>query len=346
MFRDTVRALLERECPPEEVRKAWDSDTGRSPERWRKLAEVGALGMLVPEKYGGLGMNEIDLVLPLEETGRAVLPEPVVETAAVGVPLLAESGAEELCAELLPRVAAGEAVITVGLGLDPCVADAHVAEILLLAAGGAELHALPRSEVRIHRQPCLDGARRLWTVDWEPCSRTRIAAGDKAARLIAAAIDRGAVAAAAQLVGIGQKLIDLAVAYARQREQFGRPIGSFQAVKHMLASAQVRVEFARPAIYRAAHAIARDEPERALAASHAKHAAGQAALQAARTALQVHGAIGYTWEVDLHLWMKRAWALEASWGSGPWHRRRVGERILDGATPPPAFGFEPPGGCG
>jgi alkylation response protein AidB-like acyl-CoA dehydrogenase len=140
------------------------------------------------------------------------------------------------------------------------------------------------------------------------------------------------------MVGIAQQLVDLAARYATQREQFGRPIGSFQAVKHQLASVQVWVEFARPVVYRAAWAVAHDAPARAVAVSHAKAAAAEAALQAARTALQVHGAIGYTWEVDLHIWMKRAWALDVAWGTRLWHRARVGAAVLDRA-PAPTFGF-------
>jgi alkylation response protein AidB-like acyl-CoA dehydrogenase len=166
-----------------------------------------------------------------------------------------------------------------------------------------------------------------------------VAAGEPARRLLDAALDRGALAVSAQLLGIAQRLVDEAVAYARKREQFGQAIGSFQAIKHMLASVQVKIEFARPLVYRAAVSVARSVPTRAVDVSQAKSAAGDAALLAARTALQVHGAIGYTWEVDLHLWMKRAWALEGAWGSRLWHRRRIASAVLDGDGPPPSFGF-------
>jgi alkylation response protein AidB-like acyl-CoA dehydrogenase len=146
--------------------------------------------------------------------------------------------------------------------------------------------------------------------------------------LLAAAFDRAALGAAAQLVGIGQRMVELAVDYARQREQFGRPIGSFQAIKHMLANVAVRLEFARPVVYRAAFSVARDLATRARDVSHAKVTAGAAARQAAKAALQVHGAIGYTWEVDLQIWMKRAWALDVAWGTSTWHRARVAEAVL------------------
>jgi alkylation response protein AidB-like acyl-CoA dehydrogenase len=127
-------------------------------------------------------------------------------------------------------------------------------------------------------------------------------------------------------------MVDMAVAYACEREQFGRPIGSFQAVKHRLADAQVALEFARPVVYRAAFSVADGASDRELHVSHAKAAASEAASLAAKAALQVHGAIGYTWEMDLHFWMKRAWALDAVWGGGAWHRRRLARSLLGAAA--------------
>jgi len=327
-FRDSVRGVLERCCPPAAVRAVWDSEHAHVATRWSALAELGVLGLLVPEHAGGLALDEISLVLPLEETGRAALPEAVVETAAVAVPLLAGLADHGLADPWLARIATGAAVVTVGCDPNPWVSHADVAELLLLARND-EIHAVPRSEVKVERLPHLDGAQRLFRVDWTPSARTRVAAGEPARRLLAAAVDRGALATAAQLLGVGQRLIDEAVRYAKQREQFGRAIGSFQAIKHMLASAQVRLEFARPVVYRAAFGVARDLATRSRDVSHAKIVAAEAAALAARTALQVHGAIGYTWEVDLHVWMKRAWALETAWGTSSWHRARVAATVLD-----------------
>lgn len=337
LFQSSVRNLLEKECTPERVRALWDTETGRSPELWAKLAEIGFLGLLAPETYGGLGMSEIDLVLLLEETGRVALPEPIVETAAVAVPLLSETAADALKERWLGAVACGEAILTVGHAANPFVTDAHVADLLLLQHGD-QLHAVRKERTSLEWQECSDASRRLFKVDWTPTNETRIAEGSDGRRLLDAAFDRGAWATAAQALGIAQRLVDLAVDYAKQREQFGRPIGSFQAVKHMLANVQVKIEFARPVVYRAAYSIAHDSPTRSIAVSHAKAAACEAAVLAAKTALQVHGAIGYTWEVDLHLWMKRAWALEAAWGTGLWHRARVGKAVLE-ADAAPTFGF-------
>jgi alkylation response protein AidB-like acyl-CoA dehydrogenase len=318
-FRAAVRELLEKECPPAHVRAMWESASGHSPELWEKLARMGVVGLTVPEEHGGMGLDEVDLVLILEETGRAAVPDPVVETTAVGAPLLRDVGA----LDRLPR----DGVVTVGLDALPHVTGADVADLLVLQRDD-ELHALTRQAVELTRQPSLDGARRLFTVTWQPGDRTRVAGGDDAIRAAALAFDRGALAAAAQLLGVADRLIEMAADHARQREQFGRPIGSFQAVKHHLANALLALEFARPVTYRAAFSVATDDDERATHVSMAKAYASDAAALAARTALQVHGAIGYTWEHDLHLWMKRAWALAAAWGDPSWHRARVADAVL------------------
>jgi len=334
-FRDSLRKALEKECTPAHVRALWDTDTGRSPERWAKLAALGLLGILVPEAHGGLGMNEVDLVLLLEETGRVALPEPVVETAAVGAPLLADT---PLSSGWLPQIAAGNAILTIGHPLNPFVPDAHVADLLLLSQGDA-LHAVPRTNVSMRRQPCNDPSRRLFRVDWSPTTETRVAHGAEAKRLLDAAFDRAALACAAQQLGGAQQMLDIGVRYASERQQFGKPIGAYQAVKHLLANVAVRLEFARPVVYRAAFSVAHDCPTRGVDVSHAKLAASEAAVLAAKTVHQVHGAMGYTWECDLHIWMKRAWALDTTWGTSVWHRRRVAAAVIDGVAPVETFGY-------
>jgi alkylation response protein AidB-like acyl-CoA dehydrogenase len=165
----------------------------------------------------------------------------------------------------------------------------------------------------------IDGGRRLFTVEGpvEPFAYDE-----------GLAFDRGALAAAAYLVGLSERMIDVAAEYARQREQYGRPIGVNQAVKHLLADALLKVEFAKPAVYRAAWSIAEGEPTRARDVSMAKAFASDAAYRSSRSAMQVHGAIGYTWEADLQLWMKKAWALQRAWGDATFHRRRVAEAVL------------------
>ncbi len=341
LLRDTVRDFLDAECTPEGIRALWKTETGRSPEFWSSFAEVGVPGLLVPEEYDGMGMDEIDLVLLLEETGRAGLAEPVISTAAVGVPLLAGLGSQELGERWLRGVAAGEVTLAAGHLASPFVGDAHIADLLLLPHDG-EIHAVPRENAELTHQPANDPSERIFTVRWKPAGETRVARGEEARKLQAAALDRGALGCAAQQLGVAQRLVEMTVEYACQRKQFGKPIGSFQAIKHMLANVQVRLEYARPVVYRAAHSVARSSEQRGVDVSMAKSAASETAVAAAKVALQVHGALGYTWEQDLHIWMRRAWSLEAAWGTGAWHRARVADAVLDSGAPAGTFGYSAP----
>jgi alkylation response protein AidB-like acyl-CoA dehydrogenase len=327
LLQNTLREFLAKECPPAFVRGLWASETGYDKALWQKLAELGLPGLLVPEPHGGLGRDEIDLVLLLEEIGRTALGGPLVATALVGVRMLAELRSSELPARWLSRVAAGDARLAVGHPDLRFVSEASAADLLLLPSG-EELHAVAREAATVVRQPANDPSRRIFEVRFAPSAATCVARGEEARRLFAAALDRGALAAAAQAIGVADKLIEMACNYARERTQFGAPIGSFQAVKHMLANCSVQLEYARPVVHRAAHSVARDISTRALDVSHAKLVATEAALLAARTALQTHGAIGYTWEHDLHLWMRRAWTLDLEWGGGPLHRARVQDAVL------------------
>ena len=338
-FRAQLRSLLDKECTPADVRHAWASPLGWSPQRWHHLAAMGVVGITVPVEHGGLGLGLVDVVLLLEEAGRAGLPEPLLETTVLGTPLLVDApgpAAAELRGRWLGPVAAGDAVIAVGTAATATVQGAAGADLLLLeapadargrAGAGSALHAVIPDAVSVEEGRALDGSRRPARVSWEPSPATLVASGAAGADLVARLGDRAAMGSAAVLVGVADRLIASAAHYASGRTQFGRPIGSFQAVKHLLADALVRVEFARPAVYRAAWSLWRGEPRASLHASMAKAMASDAAVLAARTALQVHGAIGYTWEHDLHLWMKRAWALAAAWGDAAFHRARVLELL-------------------
>jgi len=343
LLQQTVRDFLAAECTADIVRGLWETETGRSPALWEKLAAIGVPGALVPEDHGGLGLDERDLVLVLEETGRAALAEPVIATAFVAPPALAalaDRGHAGLAAEWLPRIAAGSAIVAVGHRESRLVADAHVADLLLLPDGDA-LHAVDPAAVKLAPQPAIDPARRLFAVEWTPAEATRVAAGDDGRALQDAMLDRGALGCAAQLLGVAQQLVDMGALYATQRKQFGVAIGTFQAVKHRLANARVKLEYARSVVYRAAHSVARDAPTRSADVSMAKFLAGEAGREAAGESLQVHGAIGYTYEQDLHVWMKRAWSLDLAFGSGAWHRARLAGALLDGAHPVRPFGYQP-----
>jgi alkylation response protein AidB-like acyl-CoA dehydrogenase len=351
LLQETVRDFLAGECPVEFIRAQWETETGRCPEFWSKLSEIGVPGLLIAEDQGGLGMNEIDSVRVFEEIGRAALAEPVVSTVAVAAPLLQElrsqektdedaSAASAVANEWLPRIAGGDAIVAVGQPTSKLVSDAHVADLLILRAGDA-LYALPASKTRATAQPSNDPSQKLFSVEFEPDPDHRIASGQMADRLESAALDRGALASAAQQLGACDKLITMSVEYTSQRKQFGVPIGSFQAVKHHLANLKVALEYARSHVERAAHSVAHAAPTRAADVSMAKISAGEAALEAARSSLQVHGALGYTWEQDLHVWMRRAWTLDLAWGETAWHRRRLAAALFEDSTPIESFGFSP-----
>lgn len=301
-FREAVRDLLAKEATPAVARAAWTAPEGELDRGvWDSLDAMGVLSLLVPETEGGLGLDETYLVPILEEAGRAALPHPIVETAMVAAPL---SGA-----------AIGMVTSDLGGPIVPCASDA---DQLLLRRGPA-LVLVGRDAVEIMAVDTVDRGRRASRVGRS--APGEVLTEDRA--VLELAVHRGTLGTAAVLVGLGQAMLDLAVGYVTQREQFGRPIGSFQAVKHHLADAALALEFARPAVWRAAWSVAHDESTRGRDASMAKAMASDAAELVGRKALQCHGAIGYTVESDLHLYLKRTWALARSWGSSGHHTDRV-----------------------
>ena len=329
-FRDAVRDFLDGECTPAAVRALLDAPDGGALKFRAALAELGLNGLPIAEEHGGLGMNELDAVLNAEECGRAAVPGALFDTIAVAAPLLA-AASPELAAEWLPKVAGGEATLAFGHDINPFVLDAGIADLFLLAKDGA-LYAVPKSAVTLTDVPSADPSRRPAKVAWSPSAGTKIADGAKYDELVGLALDRAALYAAADMLGATQRMLDMSVEYTANREQFGKPIGSFQAVKHLLADVQVKLTFARPVVYYAAYALVNNLPDRAVRVSHAKVAAADAATLGARRCLQVHGAMGYTWEYDLQIWMKRVWAEAACWGTSAWHRKRIADAILAPGT--------------
>ncbi len=293
----------------------------------RPVADPRRAGDVRPDRVGaggGLGLAEPDAVGVLEETGRAAVPGPVAESFAVAHALRAGGHDEPLAA-----LADGALVVSLGLGTDPLVESADRAGLLVLEHDGA-LHAVPGASVRTERQDSVDGARRLFTVAWEPAAATELVGG---ADLVAQTRDRLLLAVSAQLVGLSRQLLELAVAHVRVREQFGRPLGSFQAVQHRLADVAVAVEFAGPVVARAACSLAAGAPSGTRDVAMAKVFASEAAERAAYSALQVHGAMGYTREHDLHLYGLRAWALALAHGDAAVHRERVAAELFGGPAP-------------
>ena len=321
-FAAAVRDLLTQACDAQALRAAWDTADGRVPGLWKRLADMGVAGLVVPEAHDGAGLDLTGALPVFVEAGRAALPEPLVATAT-GARLLARAGGDQ-ADEWLPRIAAGEATLALGDGSDALVVGGLWADLFLIG-DGASVRAVPRDSVEVQPTSSVDPGLGL--------ARVRVPAGD--GEVVdgadgAAAFDWACVAVAGELVGLAQAMLDRAVAYAKVREQFGKAIGSFQAVKHQLADVFVATSFALPVVNRAAWSVAHDLPTRSRDASHAKYAAGRAAARAARAALQVHAGIGYTYENDLHMWLKRTWSLTSQWGSTDWHMDRASRTLLGG----------------
>jgi alkylation response protein AidB-like acyl-CoA dehydrogenase len=322
MIAETARKLLAGSCSMAQLRAMLAADTARDPARWAGLVETGLTATLLPEAAGGLGLSEIDFVLVAQSAGYAALPEPLVESAGIAAPMLA--AIDPFHAQLRST----EQSLAIGHPVNPFIADADTAAALLLERDGVT-YLLHPDEVTLTRQISTDPFRRLFSVAWTPNTPISRDPG-----LWADALDRGALFAAAQCAGLAQRAIDLAVTYAKTREQFGKPIGAYQAVKHLIANAQVKVEFAKPVIYAAAAAFANRDAYSRARISHAKLFAVEAADLAARTSLQVHGAMGYSWEVDVHFLLKRVLGLAATWGGPALHRGRVLARMRHGKMGP------------
>lgn len=287
--------------------RAWaDGDHAPGLEVWRKLADQGVNALLVPEEAGGLGASATELVIALEAVGRHVVPGPWVESVAYLSAALADAGGAD---DLLAALAGGGVATVAAPPHTPYALDADAAEHVLLADTDGLRTATVDEELT-----SLDRTRRLHRVAAD--GTAPVTTGPPSGR----AFDLAALATAAQLLGAGERLLADSVAYVQQRRQFGRPIGSYQAIKHHLADVRIALDFARPLVDGAA--LAGDDT-RSRDVSAAKVACGDAAHLASRTALQVHGAIGYTAELDLSLWVLKVRALTGAWGTPSFHRSRV-----------------------
>ncbi|MEV0672772.1 acyl-CoA dehydrogenase family protein [Mycobacterium sp. NPDC050441] len=306
-FAASIDAALGAADVPAAVRAWGDGDTAPGRKVWAQLTDLGVTALLVPEKYDGIEASPVDLVVALERLGYWAVPGPVTESIAVAPILLA--GLDEW-GERSTALASGELIATVAMPPQvPRAVNADVAGLTLLAADG-QVGAVTVGAAH----DSIDPARKLFDVT---------ATGDTQAADTARAYEFGVLATAAQLVGAGQAMLDQSVEYAKQRTQFGRIIGSYQAIKHKLADVLIAVEMARPLVYGAALSLAEGSPDTARDISAAKVAAADAALLAARSALQTHGAIGFTQEHDLSLSLLRVQALRSAWGDPTTHRRRL-----------------------
>lgn len=315
-FARSLDGMLAAADTPAVVR-AWASgDTAPGRALWSRLAEAGVFALAVPEQHDGLGPLPVELTVAFTQLGCHAVPGPLVETVAAAA-FLDRLGDEAAAAAWLPGIASGKTAATLCLLSpdSPYALDAHAADVVFVADGDTVRLAETAGPV----QPSADPARR----PARPLGGTVLARGPGVAAAAAHAADVAALATAAQALGLGRTLLERTVEYARQRTQFGVAIGSFQAVKHRLADALIALEFAQPLIHAAALALASAAPGAGREIAAAKVSACEAAYTAARTALQLHGALGYTEEPALSLWIRKARALRSAWGTPAACRARV-----------------------
>ena len=309
----------------EHLRVCWDRRDGHDAEHWSELGAMGLLGLLVPEDHGGMGMTDVEAVLVLEQAGYAGVPEPLLDAIVAG-PLLAAARNAELRDRWLPRLATGDALVALQLDGGPFVVAADHADVLLTRLD-EDCVAVPGDRLRLERQVSMDHSRAVFSVEFDAADAVPLEAPVEA---VQAAWDRAVASTAALMNGVSWRMFDMSLTYAKEREQFGRVIGSFQAIKHKLADMWTLVDTVRPTSWYAAYSLAKRLEDQAQAASVAKAAAGRVERQVNREALQCHGGIGFTWEHDLHLWMKRGVALEHSYGQAEVHEDRLAEGFFAG----------------
>jgi alkylation response protein AidB-like acyl-CoA dehydrogenase len=366
MLRSSARDFLAKECPMTHVRKMMEDDRGFTDAEWKQMAELGWMGLILPEDAGGSGLDFVDMVVVLEEMGRAVLPGPFFSTVILGGVALAQAGSAAQKKEFLPRIAAGTLRATLAQ-LEPSgrwdaegvqlqakkdgggytlsgtklfVPDAHTADLLIVAgrapgSKGAEGLSLflvdaKAKGVSTTLLKTMDQTRKLCEVKLEGVAVGAdrvLGAPGEGWKLLDRIVDRGKVGLCAEMCGGAQKVLEMSVDYAKVREQFGKPIGSFQAIQHKCANMLVEVESSKSATYYAAWAVANDVPEAALAAAMAKAYCSDAYRHTAGEGIQIHGGIGFTWEHDMHIYFKRAKSSEVTFGDATWNRELVAQLI-------------------
>jgi alkylation response protein AidB-like acyl-CoA dehydrogenase len=361
-LRAATRDLLERHAPEPAVRAAMETEAGFDPETWHRMAEIGLQGLLVPEVYAGAGAGFVELGIVMEELGRALYCGPFLSSAVLGCSALLQAGDEALSSRYLPGLCAGTGIATIaddqliagdlsvgapgpgtvvptatseasGTTIDgqaAFVLDGHVADLFIVAANDGDTPGLYLVEaapahVKAAPLPTMDATRKIAAVEFRGARGRPLATGENADRIRRRVLDLALIALAAEQVGGAQRMMDVAVAYAGTRVQFGRTIGSFQAVKHMCADMSVSVEAARSAAYSGMWTAAGDAGDRelAVAAAIAHSYCSEAFTRVTAASIQVHGGIGFTWEHPAHLYYRRAKSAELLFGSPAAHRRHL-----------------------
>jgi alkylation response protein AidB-like acyl-CoA dehydrogenase len=364
MLKNFARDFLEKECPEQLVREMEEDEKGYSPELWQKMAQQGWMGLIIPENYNGTGMNVCELVVLLEEFGRALVPGPFISTVVLGGVPIMEAGTEEQKQQFLPKIASGELIMTLALtepsakwtadgvqleakkdgsnyalnGTKLFVQDAHVSDYMVVAArtGGSGEDGItlflvdsksPGIKFEVLKTIAADKQCEV-TFDNVKVPASNILGGEgKGWPIIEKTKDVATVAACAYLVGLSQMDFDVTLNYAKERVQFGRPIGSFQAIQHKLADAVIDVDGSRFITYKAAWSLQEGEPDADLMISMAKAWTSDASRRVVAHGQQIHGGIGFTKEYKIQLYFRRQKWMELMWGDADYHRELVAQKL-------------------
>jgi alkylation response protein AidB-like acyl-CoA dehydrogenase len=362
LLQQSARDFFARECKPERVRELMATDTAYDDGLWRAMADQGWTGLVIPEEFGGLGLSLVDLIAVSEEMGRACLPGPFLSTLWAAA-LIDRAGGEGQRKQYLEPIAAGDMKATVAMleedadwnpaavqlraekegkeyrlrGRKEFVTDAEVADLIICVARGNDGLILAPVEngakgMKIAATPGSDTTRKLYSVEFEDVvapEADALAFNTRTLDAVESATATAVVALCAEMLGVMQWTLENAVEYAKTRQQFGKPIGVYQAVQHQLADMFLMTEGARSAVYYAAWAVSENDPSAKLAVSVAKACCSDAAREVGNRGAQVHGGIGFTWEHNLQLYYKRAKASEIMFGDANYHREEIARKVID-----------------
>ena len=347
-LKDSARKFFAGECPSSEMRRLMETETAYDPQLWAKLTDQGYTGIIFPEEYGGVALGKVELMLLMEETGRALLPGPFFSTVVLAGSVIDAVASPPLKKKYLVPICEGRACATVAIlessaswnakdvqltaannkltGEKLFVSDAAVANFILVVTKNG-VYAVDRDALGLKITPmsAMDLTRKLYVVEFKDTPAELIGSNANLPR----AFDVASTAVAAELVGGMQRTLDVTVEYAKTRKQFGKPIGMFQAVQHQCADMYLETESARSAVYYAGWALEENAPDAAVAVSIAKMYASDAGRTVGNRGIQIHGGMGFTWENDVHLYYRRAKANENAFGDATFHRERLAQLLID-----------------
>jgi len=348
ILRDSARKFFAGECPIAKVRRWMESETAYDTALWKKLAEQGYTGIIFPEEYGGVGLGKVELVLLMEEAGRALLPGPFFSSVALAGAVTDKLASAEQKKKYLAPICHGQARSTLAIlesnaswtlsdiqmaaadgkltGEKLFVTDAGAADFVLVAArNGVFVVNAKAPGMSLELMSGMDFTRKMYALQFHNTPAEKI--GDLAG--LSKALDVATLALAAEMVGGMQRTLDITVEYAKTRKQFGKPIGIFQAGQHQCADMYLETESARSAVYYAAWALEENARDAAQAVSIAKMYASDASRTVGNRGIQIHGGMGFTWENDLHLYYRRAKSSETAFGDATFHRERIAQLVFD-----------------